>query len=143
MATIYLGLGSNLGDRRANIDRSVSLLVDNGIIILKHSTIIETDPVGGPEQNKFLNAVIKAETELSPLEILQLINTIEKQLGRVRTIANGPRSIDIDILLFDKIEMNDSTLSIPHPRMLERDFVLTPLKEIEPGLVKELLNANN
>ena len=143
MATIYLGLGSNLGDRRANIDKSLSLLVKNGINILKHSTIIETKPVGGPEQNKFLNSVIKAETELSPFELLEVINNIEKNLGRVRTIVNGPRTIDIDILLYNKIKVNDSNLSIPHPQMLKRDFVLTPLKEIEPKLVKELLHAHN
>ena len=143
MATIYLGLGSNLGDRKANIDRSVSLLVENDINILKHSTIIETDPVGGPKQNKFLNSVIKAETELSPLELLTVINKIEEQLGRVRTISNGPRTIDIDILIYDNLEINDPDLSIPHPRMLERDFVLIPLKEIEPGIVKELLHAHN
>ncbi|HBG61884.1 MAG: 2-amino-4-hydroxy-6-hydroxymethyldihydropteridine diphosphokinase [Omnitrophica WOR_2 bacterium GWF2_38_59] len=143
MATIYLGLGSNLGDRRANIDKSLSLLVKNGINILKHSTIIETKPVGGPEQNKFLNSVIKAETELSPFELLEVINNIEKNLGRVRTIVNGPRTIDIDILLYNKIKVNASNLSIPHPQMLKRDFVLTPLKEIEPKLVKELLHAHN
>ena len=143
MATIYLGLGSNLGDRRANIDKSLSLLVENGINILKHSTIIETEPVGGPEQNKFLNSVIKAETELSPFELLEVINNIEKNLGRVRTIVNGPRTIDIDILLYNKIKVNASNLSIPHPQMLKRDFVLTPLKEIEPELVKELLHAHN
>lgn len=143
MATIYLGLGSNLGDRRANIDKSLSLLVKNGINILKHSTIIETKPVGGPEQNKFLNSVIKAETELSPFELLEVINNIEKNLGRVRTIVNGPRTIDIDILLYNKIKVNDSNLSIPHPHMLKRHFVLTPLKEIEPKLVKELLHAHN
>ncbi len=143
MATIYLGLGSNLGDRRANIDKSLSLLVENGINILKHSTIIETEPVGGPEQNKFLNSVIKAETELSPFELLEVINNIEKNLGRVRTIVNGPRTIDIDILLYNKIKVNASNLSIPHPQMLKRDFVLTPLKEIEPKLVKELLHAHN
>ena len=143
MATIYLGLGSNLGDRRANIDKSLSLLVENGINILKHSTIIETEPVGGPEQNKFLNSVIKAETELSPFELLEVINNIEKNLGRVRTIVNGPRTIDIDILLYNKIKVNASNLSIPHPQMLKRHFVLTPLKEIEPELVKELLHAHN
>jgi len=143
VATIYLGLGSNLGDRRANIDKSLSLLVKNGINILKHSTIIETKPVGGPEQNKFLNSVIKAETELSPFELLEVINNIEKNLGRVRTIVNGPRTIDIDILLYNKIKVNASNLSIPHPQMLKRDFVLTPLKEIEPKLVKELLHAHN
>lgn len=143
MATIYLGLGSNLGDRKANIDRSVSLLVENGILILKLSTIIETDPVGGPEQNKFFNAALKAETKLSPTELLKLINTIEKQLGRVRTIKNGPRSIDIDILIYDNIKMDEPVLTIPHPRMLDRDFVLIPLKEIEPDLVEELLHAND
>lgn len=144
MSTIYLGLGSNLGDRRANIERSISLLVSNGLSLQKHSTVIETDPVGGPEdQGKYLNSVLKAETTLSPAELLQLINKIEKKLGRIRTIVNEPRTIDIDILLYDNIETNEPDLTIPHPRMFERNFVLGPLKEIEPDLAEELLHARS
>lgn len=136
LAIAYLGLGSNLGDRAGNITKAIALLQDKGIPLLKTSTIIETDPVGGPPQPKFLNAVVKIETRLSPVELLNQCQGIEKELGRVRGAVNGPRTIDLDILLYDRLTVDTPQLKIPHPRMLERDFVMNPLKEIEPDLLE-------
>ena len=130
MSTVYLGLGSNLGDRLGFIHRSIEELENSGVKVLKLSTIIETDPVGGPAQGKYLNAVLKASTTHSPEELHVIIQTIERRLGRVKKMINGPRVIDIDILLYDDIKLITQKLLIPHPRMLERDFVMEPLKEI-------------
>ncbi len=109
--------------------------------VLKCSSIIETDPVGGPQQDKFFNAALKIQTKLSPPKLLQTLKDIEKQLGRVKTVRNGPRPIDLDILFYDNLKLETPSLIIPHPRMLERDFVLIPLKEIAPELTEELENA--
>ena len=142
MAIVYLGIGSNLGNREENIQKALTLLQKNNIQILKTSSIIETDPVGGPPQGKFLNGVIKISTMLTPTDLLKLLKYIERSLGRYATGLNQPRPIDMDILLYNKIDLQTPELMIPHPRMLERDFVLTPLQEIEPGLVEELLHAH-
>ena len=138
MAIVYLALGSNLGDRRGFIQNALRELKDQGIKILKISSIIETDPVGGPTQGKYLNAVIKASTLLFPEELLFTIARIEKKIGRARKIINGPRVIDIDILLYDEIKIVSRHLVIPHPRMLEREFVMKPLEEINPALCASL-----
>lgn len=138
MAIVYLGIGSNMGNREKNIRDALALLSTLNITILKRSTIMESDPVGGPPQQKYLNAVIKAKTSLSPQDLLINLKSIEHQMGRIKTIKNGPRPIDIDILLYDNVHIQTSTLTIPHPRMLERDFVLRPLKEIEPDIIKLL-----
>ena len=144
MSIVYLGLGSNLGNRQKNIKDAISLLKEAEINILKISSIIETEPVGGPKnQNKYLNAVIKATTNLNPYNLLSKISKIEDRLGRVRTIKDGSRTIDIDILIFDSIKIESENLIIPHPRMLKRDFVMTPLKEIAQKLVENLNYANN
>jgi 2-amino-4-hydroxy-6-hydroxymethyldihydropteridine diphosphokinase len=143
MAIAHIGLGSNLGDRAQNIERAVRLLAERGALLLKHSTIIETDPVGGPPQEKFLNAVIKIQTKLSPPKLLSQCQRIEKQLGRIRDIANGPRTIDLDILLYDQVRVRTPSLVIPHPRMFDRPFVMEPLCEIEPQLVKEFTHAGH
>lgn len=134
---VYLGLGSNLGDRRANIQNAIESL-KNHVHIEKVSTIIETDPVGGPAQGKFLNAVIKGTTDLSAEELLDTVKTIETTLGRVKTVKDGPRTIDIDILLYNQLNIKTEKLTVPHPRMLERDFVMTPLNEIAPEVVSKL-----
>ena len=141
MAIVYLGVGSNLGNRQENIQKALKLLQEYRIEIVQTSTLIETEPVGGPPQGKFLNGALKAKTDLSPLELLKTLKSIEKTLGRVKTSVNDPRPIDLDILLYDNVELNTAELVIPHPKMLTRDFVLTPLKEIEPTLIKELLHA--
>jgi 2-amino-4-hydroxy-6-hydroxymethyldihydropteridine diphosphokinase len=142
MAIVYLGLGSNLGDRRQNLERAVELLKENRVIILAHSTVIETDPVGGPAQGKYLNAALRSFTSLSPKGLLSVCRSIEEQMGRIKTVRNGPRIIDIDILLYDNIVLTSPALTIPHPRMFEREFVMTPLKEIAPHISKEHFYAN-
>jgi len=134
MSIVYLALGSNLGERLEYIQRAVEGLKDCGLKILKLSTIIETDPVGGPSQGKFLNAVLKANTFHSPEELQVITQAIERKLGRVKECINGPRVIDIDILLYDDIKLITQKLLIPHPRMLERNFVMQPLEEIDPDL---------
>lgn len=138
MAIAYIGLGSNLGDRALHIETAICLLQETGTVILRCSKIIETDPVGGPAQNKFLNGVVKIETPLTPVELLSQCQKIEQRLGRVRDIHHGPRTIDLDILLYDQLVVDTPLLKIPHPRMLERSFVLEPLKEIEPDLFGSL-----
>ncbi len=135
MPIVYLGLGSNLGDRQANIEKAIHLLNEKGIEVLKQSTLIETDPVGGPPQGKFLNAAIEVKTQLSPQELLQQLKTIEKKMGRVKTVHHGPRPIDIDILIYDDVKIETEELTIPHPKIFEREFVLKPLREIAPHLI--------
>jgi 2-amino-4-hydroxy-6-hydroxymethyldihydropteridine diphosphokinase len=144
MAIVYLGIGSNLGSRETNIRSAIGLMVEHGLNILKCSTIIETDPVGGPSiQRKFLNGVLKAETELNPKELLILLNGIEYRIGRRRSAPNDPRPIDLDILLYNHLSLQTPSLTIPHPRMLKRDFVMRPLREIEPQLAEELFHAHH
>lgn len=135
---VYLALGSNMGDRLAYMRKAVIHLKQTGINILKTSSVIETDPVGGPPQGKFLNAALRAETTLSPADLLAHLKSIEKKLGREQTEKNGPRPIDIDILLYDNISIKNPTLTIPHPRMFEREFVMRPLLEIEPQIIKKI-----
>lgn len=131
-AISYLALGSNLGNRRGNIKKAIqkiNLLPKTKVF--KQSKLIYTDPVGGPEnQQKFLNAALKIQTALSPLTLLKSLKKIEKDLGREKTRRNGPRKIDLDILLYaDKI-IKKKDLIIPHPRMFKRDFVISPLSEV-------------
>ncbi len=130
MPIVYLGLGSNLGDRLKNIHEAVRLLGLADVQEIKMSSIIETDPVGGPPQGLFLNAVLKVATQLAPLELLNTVHNVEAKLGRIRSIVNGPRTIDIDILLYDDLILNTPELVIPHPRMRERTFVMVPFREI-------------
>jgi 2-amino-4-hydroxy-6-hydroxymethyldihydropteridine diphosphokinase len=137
--TIYLALGSNMGDRKRNIDLALRKLEGIGVKIEKISSLIETDPAGGPPQGKYLNAVLRATTELSPEKLLIKTKVIEQKLGRTPTVRNGPRPIDIDILLYDDIAFSTPELTIPHPRMRERDFVMNPLSEIAPGVARALL----
>lgn len=143
LSTVYLGLGTNLGNRERNIERAIEELKQIGLTIEKLSSVIETDPVGGPPQGKFLNAVLKATTTLPPNALLTQLKFIEKKLGRVKTIVNGPRIIDIDILLYDSLHMHTPHLTIPHPKMLDRDFVMMPLKEIEPVFFGDPIHAHN
>lgn len=143
MAVVYLAFGSNMGNREKNIDDALQLLQENYVHVEKRSQLIETNPMGGPPQGLFLNATAKVHTDLSPLELLKLLQRIEKQLGRVKTVVNGPRTIDIDILLYENQNISTPELTIPHPRMKERDFVLKPLKEIYPDFVKDFSHANH
>jgi len=131
MSIVYLGLGSNVGDRQAAIDAALGHLE-----ALPHtrvfavSSVIETDPVGFTDQPRFLNAVAGLETDLSPFDLLDELQRIESRLGRVRTRRWGPRTIDLDILLYDDQVIQTDHLTIPHPLMAERRFVLGPLAEV-------------
>jgi len=128
---VYLGLGSNLGDRVKNIEKALHLMEKNNIYVEEVSTFIETEPVGGPPQGNFINAVARVRTNLTPVELLKVLKKIEKFLGRDNNgIRWGPRPIDIDILLYDDITFISKELIIPHPRMALRDFVLKPLLEV-------------
>ena len=131
---VYLSLGSNIGNRQEYIESAIELVgKSEGIKILKKSGLYETSPVGYVEQDLFLNAVIKIETDFSEREILKIINKIENELDRKREIRWGPRTIDIDILIFSDKKINETDLIIPHKEMLNRLFVLVPLIEIYDG----------
>ena len=132
----FLGLGSNVGERLATLQRAVDLLAEEpSITIRRSSRVWETDPVGGPEQPDFLNAVIEVDTDLDPLDLLAAIDHVEARLGRFRSIHWGPRTIDIDILLIDGLVLTGERLTVPHPRMHERAFVIAPLLELIPDPV--------
>ncbi|MBI5417078.1 2-amino-4-hydroxy-6-hydroxymethyldihydropteridine diphosphokinase [Candidatus Poribacteria bacterium] len=136
LKTVYLGLGSNLGDRLDNIKQSVSILSDSDKIkILKLSSFFETEPVGYLDQPWFLNCVIKIRTNFSPQELLVFLKNIEKQLKREKKIRFGPRTIDMDILLYGNEILNSKDLIIPHPRLHERKFVLMPLNELAGNVI--------
>ncbi len=143
MATVYIGIGSNLGDRRANITQAMTRLQEVGVVIRKQATLIETEPVGGPPQGPYLNGVCEAETELSPRALLAVLKTIEKDLGRVESVQNGPREIDLDILVYDTVILDAPDLTIPHPRMSKREFVMRPLREIAPDVAERIARASN
>lgn len=145
MAFVYIGIGSNVGDRKANIDRAVSLLKEEEEIdFLAISKIIETEPMGGPPQDLFLNGVIKIKTDLLPLDLLSKLKGIERRLGRVKTEEkNQPRSMDLDILFYDDVVIVDGkSLTIPHPRLQERSFVLEPLSELAPDFIHPRLGKS-
>lgn len=131
---VILALGSNLGDRCANLCQALKELSAQ-VSIIKTSSLYETPPWGFIEQPVFLNQVISGKTALDPHELLTFSKSIEQEMGRIKNFQNGPRLIDIDILLFGDQIINTADLVIPHPRMLERGFVLLPLTEIEPDLI--------
>jgi 2-amino-4-hydroxy-6-hydroxymethyldihydropteridine diphosphokinase len=138
MGTLALiGLGSNLGDRKARLDAAVAALAEApGIVLQAVSRYHETAPVGGPAgQGDYLNAAAAVETALEPLELLHVLQEIERRAGRVRTVHWGPRTLDLDLLLFGDRVIATDALQVPHPRMAERLFVLAPLAEIAPGAV--------
>ncbi|MGB8707670.1 MAG: 2-amino-4-hydroxy-6-hydroxymethyldihydropteridine diphosphokinase [Dehalococcoidia bacterium] len=134
MATVYLGLGSNLGDRKQNLAKALELLSPEATVE-KLSSIYETEPVGYEQQPLFLNAVCRISTELKPRQILRLAKKIEAKMGRTPSFPNAPRSIDIDILFYGDEVFSSKELIIPHPRLTERAFVLVPLAEIAPDIV--------
>jgi 2-amino-4-hydroxy-6-hydroxymethyldihydropteridine diphosphokinase len=134
MPTIYLALGSNIGDREANLREAVRLLAQSAIEISKLSSIYETEPVDYLDQPWFLNAVLEARTELPPAELLATLRHIESQMGSHKPFPKGPRLIDLDILLYGDDTLDTPDLQIPHPRMLQRNFVLAPLAEVAPPL---------
>src|SRR5207244_1047887 len=131
---VYLALGSNMGDRRGNLAAALQQLREM-MEISAISSIYETEPVGYLDQPRFLNIVCSGKTQLSTRELLKRVKEIEKILGRRPTFRNGPRPIDIDILFYDNLRITEDDLTIPHPRLAERAFVLVPLAEIAPGKV--------
>lgn len=136
MVKAFLSLGSNMGDRLEYLSKAIDEIAQiQGCNILNKSRVYETEPWGYENQEAFLNLCISIETSLSPYELLESLQTIELELDRVRKIHWGPRTIDIDILLFDDIICEDDKLTIPHPRMRERAFVLIPLYDIEKNLI--------
>lgn len=139
MQLVYIGIGSNLGNREQNCLDAVSLLSDNGITVTKQSSMYETEPWGVKDQPRFINMVIEAETGAEPEELLTVLKNIEREVGRQDTYRWGPRVIDLDILLYDNLVLDKDDLRIPHPLMHERDFVLRPLAEIAPDKAHPLL----
>lgn len=134
----YLGIGSNLGDKREYLRQAIELLQKSDCIdVMKLSSCYETQPVGYAEQDWFLNMVVEISTGLDPYALLEYCQLIERELKRERNIRWGPRTIDVDILLYEGVRMVDDKLTIPHPRMKERGFVLIPLQEIAPGIMIE------
>ena len=146
---IYLSLGSNIGDREANLRKAIEQLASQDMRVLHTSRIYETEPVDYTGQRWFLNLVVEAETTLFPRMLLTRTSRIERELGRTRTVAKGPRTIDIDILFYGKAVIATTALQVPHPRMAERRFVLEPLADLAPHLrhpvthktVREMLDA--
>lgn len=132
----FLGLGSNLGDRLANLQAAIEAMrTEPGLRVTASSRVWETTPVGGPPQPDYLNAVIRVETDLSARDLLDVARRAEARLGRVRKERWGARTLDVDILLFDEERIDETDLVVPHPRMAERAFVLLPLLELEPDPV--------
>ena len=139
MATLYLSLGTNMGNRHENLSLAQELIGREVGTVVSASDIIETEPWGFESSNRFLNMAVKVETTLQPLEVLQTTQEIERKLGRTQKSVNREyhdRMIDIDILLYDDLVMNTPELTIPHPLMYQREFVMKPLTQIAPELVK-------
>jgi 2-amino-4-hydroxy-6-hydroxymethyldihydropteridine diphosphokinase len=141
MHVIYLSLGSNIGDRARNIDQAITRIQDAGVTIKKRSALYLTEPLELREQEWFLNCAVEAETELPAVELLHALQRIEQEAGRQRVIRSGPRTLDIDLLLFDSDILHGPELEIPHPRMADRRFVLVPLNEIAPTLLHPELHC--
>jgi 2-amino-4-hydroxy-6-hydroxymethyldihydropteridine diphosphokinase len=140
MNKAHLSLGSNLGERKKNLARAMEELEKRGVKILRRSSIYETEPVEIREQAWFLNCAIEVETELQPQQLMSALLEIELELGRRREIKYGPRTIDLDILLQGDTIVNSPQLTIPHPKMAERRFVLVPLAEIAPQAMHPVLH---
>ena len=140
--TVYLSLGSNLGDRAGNLRAAIAALPGVGVRVAKVSSMYETEPVDYREQPWFLNCAVEAETGLAPLDLLHALRGIEAQLGSQKEFAKGPRLLDMDILLYGDETIELPELQIPHPRMLRRHFVLAPLAEIAPAVKHPAWTAN-
>ncbi|MBU8807201.1 2-amino-4-hydroxy-6-hydroxymethyldihydropteridine diphosphokinase [Bacillus subtilis] len=138
----YIALGSNIGDRETYLRQAVALLHQHAAVtVTKVSSIYETDPVGYEDQAQFLNMAVEIKTSLNPFELLELTQQIENELGRTREVRWGPRTADLDILLFNRENIETEQLIVPHPRMYERLFVLAPLAEICQQVEKEATRA--
>jgi len=133
VTTIYLSLGSNVGDRAGHIARAMEALDAAGVRVARQSSLYVTEPVGFRAQAWFLNCAVEAETALMPRQLLRVLRDVERKLGRRRLVAQGPRTIDMDLLFYGAQVMRTPELTVPHPRLAERRFVLLPLAEIAPG----------
>ena len=143
MSVVFIGVGSNLGDRAKNIAEVIGYLRSTkGVVVDKVSSFIETEPQGAQGPN-YLNGVIKIKTDLLPQDLLSKLQEIEERLGRLRPFKNAPRSIDLDILLYDDEIIDELNLKVPHSRMFAREFVLNPLFEIEPEIRMLVENFRN
>jgi len=139
MPSVYLSLGSNIGDRAWHVARALELLATRGVRVVKLSALYETEPVEMRAQDWFLNGVVEVETDFSPQQLMQILLEIERTMGRERVTPKGPRIIDMDILLYGSAVVREAQLGIPHPRMAERRFVLVPFAEIAPDAVHPIL----
>jgi len=140
--SVYLSLGSNLGDRIRNLEHAISALREASVDVQRISSMYETEPVDYLEQPWFLNLAVRAKTDLAPAALLRTLRQVEAQLGSKKLIAKGPRLIDIDILLYDDVVVDTPELQIPHPRMHRRRFVLEPLAEIAPNALHPLMGLS-
>jgi 2-amino-4-hydroxy-6-hydroxymethyldihydropteridine diphosphokinase len=134
LKTVYLGLGSNVGDREANLREALERLQAVGVRVVRQSSLYETAPLDFRDQPWFLNAVVEVETDLFPLQLLACTQKIEHEMGRRRLTPKGPRNIDIDVLFYGRSLIETADLEVPHPRIAQRRFVLEPLAEIAPEL---------
>ena len=136
MATAFVGIGSNLGDRETHLRSAIDqLAAEDGIEVVAVSRLRETEPVGPVEQGPFLNGAVQVTTDLQPRQLLERLLAVEQRLGRVRAERFGPRTIDLDLLVYGDETVDEPGLSLPHPRLHERKFALEPLAELAPGLV--------
>ncbi len=142
MVKVYLALGSNVGDREKNIKKAIDLL-SKEIKDIKVASLYETEPIGYINQPKFINTALEGYTNLSPEELLKFCQDVEKKVGRIYRFKWGPREIDIDILLYGNLKIDKPNLKIPHPLMLERDFVMRPLKELYKDIDKFVVKILN
>ena len=142
MHSAYIALGSNLGDRRANLQAAIDKVREAGIEVLEVSSFLETEPYGVTDQPSFVNAVMKVKTDLEPLELLRTLLGIEQEMGRVRKRHWGERNIDLDLLFYEDVIMTSEELNLPHPDMQNRDFVLVPLAELAEGLIHPVLKKS-
>ncbi len=141
--TSFLGLGSNLGNRKKNLDSAISHLKSKAGSIVKASEVYESEPWGLKNQNFYLNQVIELKTSMSPKNLLKCCKSIENKMGRSRSIKWGERNIDIDILYFSEIILNEDNLTIPHPLIQERKFVLVPLNELSKNFIHPIFKKTN
>jgi len=142
MSVSYIGIGSNLGNRQENCSRAVEILEKRGIKVQKKSSLYETEPWGVKDQPRFINMVVQIETTLKPTDLLRVLKDIEREIGRQDSFRWGPRMIDLDILLFNALVLNEENLQIPHPYLHEREFVLRPLNEIAPDIIHPVFHVS-
>jgi len=144
MSRVFIGVGSNEGDRLAHISQALRRLqATSGVRVIQMATICETAPIGGPPQGPYLNTVVELETDIPPHQLLPVLQAVEQQLGRKPSTERwGPRPIDLDVLLYDEQVIKTPELTIPHPRMHERRFVLEPLMQLAPQLLHPVLKRS-